>query len=343
MRGAFGTGIGLRLGITTIAAAFSVTPIFAQFVNPIQAAKGAWKKANQELQGQPAAQPASAPANAASEPSTAKVNSSSAQPEPAGTYTTETAQTGTGAWQPPSGVSSPGPAALATPLDPAKLPDVLGIHMGEPREMASSALLKLYPGNSVRPEGPDTVAGMSMINIDLPGKSGADNVHLEFTLPPGKQRVYYIERGVFYKQPMSYDNVVAALRQKYGHELFVDHGSGETFWLFDEQGHLTPPDTDPTRTPYNCNADDASEKMLFHSQVNSYLHNELPPATFCDSLIVLRITIPQVQLVDRLFTVVEDRALLRREVIAAGELQKEQIQKQQKQNLNNAQQAKPVF
>ncbi|HXX24968.1 MAG TPA: hypothetical protein VEO19_17650 [Terriglobia bacterium] len=250
-------------------------------------------------------------------------------------------QGGSAPWQPPSG--SPSSAAPAGLLDPAKLPDVLGIHLGAPREGVSGLLLKLYPGNSIRPEGPDTVAGLSMINIDLPGKSGSDNVHVEYTLTPGKQRVYYIERGVFYKQHMSRDNVVAALRQKYGQEIYVHPNGGETYWLFDEQGHPIPPDKKANGSPYGCDADDASGKMLFHSQINAYLHGALPPATFCDSVIVLRVTLPQDQYIDRIFTVLEDRALLRREVTAAGEAQKAQNQKQQQQDLKNAQQAKPVL
>jgi hypothetical protein len=243
---------------------------------------------------------------------------------------------------------SPVPAPLAAPtgpLDPAKLPDVLGIHLGTPRADASAAFLKLYPGNPVRPEGPDTVAGMSMINIDLPGKSGSDNVHLEFTLTPGKQQVYYIERSVFYKQQMSRANVMASLHQKYGQQIYEDANGGVMFWFFDEQGHQIPADNDAQRRqahdPYGCDADDASEKMLFHAQVNSYLHNALGPATFCDSIIILRVTVAEDNLVDRIFTVLEDRALLRREVTTYAEAQKVQNQKQQQQELNKANEAKP--
>jgi hypothetical protein len=243
---------------------------------------------------------------------------------------------------------APVPAPLAAPsgpLDASKLPDVLGIHLGAPRADDSAALQKLYPGNTVRPEGPDTVAGMSMLNIDLPGKSGSDNVHLEFTLTPGKQQVYYIERSVFYKQQMSRDNVMASLRQKYAHEISEDKNGGVMYWLFDEQGRQIPADNDvekrQSRTPYGCDTDEASEKMLFLNQQCSYANGGLPPATFCDSVIVLRVTVAEDNLVDRIFTVLEDRALLRREVAAAGEAQKAQKQKQQQQDLNKANQAKP--
>jgi len=205
-------------------------------------------------------------------------------------------------------------------------------------------LLKMYPGNPVRPEGPDTVQGMGIINIDLPGKSGSDNVHLEFTLPPGKQQVYFIERMVSYKQQMSRDNVMASLHQKYGQQIYEDTNgrSGGMFWLFDEQGHAIPPDKNsPHSAPYGCDTDDAAERGLFHNQVNAYLHGNLPPASYCDGLVVLHITVAEESLVNTIFTRVEDRALLRREVIAAGEAAKNKNQQQQQQNLKNAQQAKP--
>ena len=205
-------------------------------------------------------------------------------------------------------------------------------------------LLKMYPGNPVRPEGPDTVQGMGIINIDLPGKSGSDNVHLEFTLPPGKQQVYFIERMVSYKQQMSRDNVMASLHQKYGQQIYEDTNgrSGGMFWLFDEQGHAIPPDKNsPHSAPYGCDTDDAAERGLFHNQVNAYVSGALPAPTYCDGLVVLHITVAEESLVNTIFTRVEDRALLRREVIAAGEAAKSQKQQQQQQQLKNAQQAKP--
>ena len=137
--------------------------------------------------------------------------------------------------------------APAGPLDPAiKLPDVLGIHLGAPRARTlRRCSWKLYPGNPVLPrEGPDTVAGMGIININLPGGSGSDNVHLEFTLPPAKQKVYFIERSVLYKQQMSRDNVMASLHQKYmpaDLRRYERGRAGEMIWLFDEQGHAIPP------------------------------------------------------------------------------------------------------
>ena len=80
---------------------------------------------------------------------------------------------------------------------------------------------------------------------------------------------------------------------------------------------------------------------MFLNQLRSYANGGLPPATFCDSLIVLRVMVAEDQNVDRIFTVLEDRALLRREVTAAGEAAKSKNQQQQQQQLKNAQQAKP--
>ena len=149
---------------------------------------------------------------------------------------------------------------------------------------------------------------------------------------------------MLYKQQMSRDNVLASLRQKYGHETYEDKYYGQLFWFFDEQGHQVPvadAALKGTSVPYGCDVDDASERMLFHTQVNSYLHGALAPMTFCDSIIVLRVSLAEDSLVDRFSTVLEDRGLLRRQVTAYAEAQKLQNQKQQQQDLNKANQAKP--
>ena len=328
--------------LTTLAACFNAAPAFAQF-NPIQAAKDAWNKAKQQQQQgqQPASQPASAPANTSSQPSSAQPANSGAQPAPSSTSTGDSGQGGGAPWKPPSDTPAAA-AAPAGPLDPAKLPDVVGIHMGMPREEVPGILLKLHPGNPLQPEGPDTAAGLSF-SADLPGKSGGDNIHVEYTLPPDRQRVYYIYRYVNYKELMPNENIIASLRQKYGKETLDTVNGGRIFmWLFDEQGHAIPPDKNAKQqSPYGCSTDDASGEMLFLSQVRSYTHGGLPPATFCDSVIMLTVQFSTGDVSNVILTTFEDKALLRREVTAAGEAAKAEGQRQQQQQLKNAQQTKP--
>jgi len=319
--------------------------VSAQF-NPVQAAKGAWNKAKQQQQqGQrPASQPASAPANTSGQPSSAQPANSGAQPAPSSTSTGDSGQGAGAPWAPPSDTPAAA-AAPAGPLDPAKLQDVVGIHLGMAREDVPRILSKLHPDGSTTPEGPDTVAGL-FFRVDGKGvPASGDYIHVEFTLPPGKQRVYFIERYIQYQQAMTYDNFLTAVRQKYGKEIFVDTNGGNMYWLFDEQGRPIPPDQNaahrsPYPSPYGCDADDASGKMWFLSQVRSYTHGGLPPTTFCDSLIALRIQAGPGP-VDRIHTWLEDRALLRHEVTAAGEAAKAEGQRQQQQQMKNAQQAKP--
>ena len=285
----------------------------------------------------PSAAPSAAPGPSASASGAAAASAQPTSGQPASGAAAAPSQGGSAPWTPPSDSPS---AAPAGPLEPAKLPDVVGIHMGMLRQDVPGILLKLHPGNPIQPEGPDTVAGLSF-SAQLPGQSAGDNIHVEFTLLPDKQRVYFIERYIRYGQAMTYDNFLAAERQKYGQEIFTDIGGDTKYWLFDEQGHPLPPDKNAQQqSPYGCDPDQASGRMLFLNQVRSYTNGGLPPATFCDSVIVLMVQAGPGP-VQSIHTFLEDRALLRREVAVSGEAAKVEGQKKQQQQLKDANQAKP--
>ena len=79
--------------------------------------------------------------------------STAAAPCPSHGSSSASPQSAAAPWAPPSNTPS-ATLAPAAPLDPAKLPDVLGIHLGMPRADASAALLKLYPGIRFVRRGP---------------------------------------------------------------------------------------------------------------------------------------------------------------------------------------------
>jgi hypothetical protein len=254
---------------------------------------------------------------------------------------------GSAPWQPPAQATSVALPAPAGPIDPAKLPDVLGIHVGASRDVVPSILQKIHPKNQLRPEGSrEPIFGM-MFGGDLP-EGGGENITVEYTMPPNKQLVYFITRSVTYKQPVSQENFIAALRQKYGREILASSLPPPTlYWAFDEQGNPMPASKNTSRdSAFGCSIPITPGGGWFRDQVSAYLHGQLPPASICDSLILLTVTVragPAPQPAVGADTTLLDVALLRRAVVASGEAAKAEQQTQQRQSLQNANQAKPNF
>jgi hypothetical protein len=226
---------------------------FAQAVDPVQAAKDAFNKAKAQLQGHTAAtQPASQQATSGSQPAPG------AQPpgtQPAGTRLAVNSALS-------SSLLTPAPAGG---LAPAVLPDLLGVHVGEPPEQAIAELQKLYP--VVRGPGGAVLSAISstpanhypfsnaplyfsaVYNTRLnaaPGCStnscqGEDRIDAIFSGPPEKMLVQ-LRRSLSWaigKEPTSV-TLKNALIEKYG-QNFVE-GPGLTLtWLFDETGKPMPP------------------------------------------------------------------------------------------------------
>jgi hypothetical protein len=222
----------------------------AQIANPIQAAKDAFNKAKAQLQGQ------SAGTQSASQQATL-----GSQPAP-GTQApgTQTAATQTAATR--LAVNGALSSSLLTPapvggLAPSALPDLLGVHIGEPTDQAIGELQKLYP--PVRQPGGAVVSAISstpanhypfpnaplyfsaVYNTRPNAGAGEDRIDAIFSGPPEKMLVQ-LKRSLTWAMgtaPTS-DTLKSALIQKYG-QNFVE-GPVLTFtWLFDETGKPMPP------------------------------------------------------------------------------------------------------
>src|ERR1700722_5569075 len=215
---------------------------FAQFQNPIQAAKDAYNKAKAQ-QGQT--------------PTTGQ---------------TASQQTAPGS-QPASGnqLAVPGAfsSSLLTPapaggLDPSKLPDLLGIHIGEPTDQAVAEIQKLYPiirndhgtvlwglpsvpyNKYPFPNAPPYVASVAVAKPNTAGCSpttcqAQDRIDAVFSGPPEK-RVVQLKRNLTWdmgKAPTS-ETLKNALIQKYGPN-FIENSPLPLVWLFDETGKPMPP------------------------------------------------------------------------------------------------------
>ena len=222
----------VRLTVAVILVAASLVTLRAatQFQNPIQAAKDAYNKAKQQQQqGQPGSQAA-------------------AQPAPAQPQTVPNT----------TGATSPGqvPSAPPSGLDPSKLPDVLGIHLGMSPQDALAKMKPLYPENHALGLGavpgyvkfghaPDSpwIQTISAKAEACGNDACGDTIFIIFNGPPEKQGAVGIERGIGFPegQRPTPDAVKAALLQKYGSNPFVV-APNVMGWVYDEQGQpIAPP------------------------------------------------------------------------------------------------------
>jgi hypothetical protein len=223
---------------------------FAQIQNPLQAAKDAYNRAKAQLQAQT--------------PTTGQPASQQTAPG--------SPQTAPGS-QPASGnqLAVPGAfsSSLLTPappggLDPSKLPDLLGIHIGEPTDQAVAEIQKLYP--VIRNDHGTLLWGLpsvpynkypfanappyvSTVAVVKPNTAGCfpatcqarDRIDAIFSGPPEK-RVVQLKRDLTFdvgKTPTS-DTLKNALIQKYGPN-FVETSGLTLTWQFDETGKPMPP------------------------------------------------------------------------------------------------------
>lgn len=219
-------------------------PLLAQFQNPITAAKDAYNKAKaqakQQQQPQPSQTPATQPQGSSqSAPAATAVNSSSDSAAP---------------WVAPSDTPST-PAAAAVKLDPSKMPDILGIHLGMTAKEAIAATHKALPDDRfvemTNTSWPSTVKPDYGYNIHSRAPGDFKDLSLSFTAPPAEQTVWKVDR-MTQKLHTNHNTLIAALRQKYGREAFAwQNGDTRTLitndnqitgmlWLYDEQGNHVP-------------------------------------------------------------------------------------------------------
>jgi hypothetical protein len=239
-----------------------------------------------------------------------------------------------------------------------------------PEEM-EPAMLKAHPGFKVVPL-PDALATFRPMSPDgkppflgLRGMFGKpdgqhvadDQIFVYYTMPPTKQQVFALSRSYTYPQPgIERVKLVAALRQKYGKETKstylsaaqVDSEIATMYWVFDEQGHLIPTDKGASglgQPPFNCAPLGTPPGNTWINMVNQFRLNTLPPAGFCDTIVLLSVNVQGFASVRqdcvRSETEIDDFALLRRDAQIAADAAKAQSQKQQQQQLDQSKKAKP--
>lgn len=146
-------------------------------------------------------------------------------------------------------------AAAAVKIDPSKMPDVLGVHLGMTAAEALAAAHKAYPDDlfsEAKANGyPFTPTPDHGYNIMSGAPGNFLDLSFSFTSPPGEQRVWKVDR-MTQKLHTNRNTLIAALRQKYGKESLSwgnndprtnatnDNQINQMVWLYDEQGNHVP-------------------------------------------------------------------------------------------------------
>jgi hypothetical protein len=141
------------------------------------------------------------------------------------------------------------PPAPAGGLNFSKLPDVVGIHLGMPVQQAVAVVKSKWPTDHVKvfyaKFATSSGSWISRVSASKPGTgnnmgNSVDDITVFFSAPPNPQVVVQISRTSFMIPPTARGNLVAALRQKYGHEMKPPLSFDNMAWEFDEQGQPVP-------------------------------------------------------------------------------------------------------
>src|SRR5271170_6253144 len=142
------------------------------------------------------------------------------------------------------------PAPPAGGLDPSKLPDVVGVHLGMTVPQAMAVVKSKYPANltklfytkfrdtsdapwPARAKGQIMGTGNNSANV-------VDEITIFFSAPPNPQVVVRVDRAVQMIPPTTIGNLEASLFQKYGPTLVQKTIHTTLTWEFDEQGKAGP-------------------------------------------------------------------------------------------------------
>ncbi len=316
--------------------------------NPLASLKDAFNKAKQQVQ-----QAASGSSSASTAPAAATNAAAAAQaPAPApGAATT--------AFTPPPDP----PAAAAGPLDPGRLMDVAGIHIGMPIADTVPILKALHPGTPPQPQTPGRDEPMSayQVNWTVQHPPPSDNLWVNYTFDTTS--VFAVFRAVGYEPQISKTALIEALRKKYGPETAAlsfyaapkaDADITKMWWLSDESGKVMHPAhmSDLNHLPYGCATQGGygyDVTSAYRTAYRAVQDNKLPAATLCDSVIVLYVEFDNgssaghndPSLVSNARSTLFDNALFRRSTIAWANRQNATARQQQQQALQKAGQAKP--
>ena len=249
----------------------------------------------------------------------------------------------------------PAPVPPAAPLDPSKMPDIYGLHIGMPAQEANAVMQRQFaqfraavqplpigfgPGNRQR--------GIFALRVNAGGAGG--QMAADVTLPPNPQVVWHIAR-VAAQPNVNRAVLLAAIRQKYGKETYTIAWGGKAgeittddsrirslVWLMDEQGQ---PLTGVTITfvadrPFNCG--------MGQGVLGARPPDYQPSPDFCaKSFVGLSVQFPPGEIINTTTTEMVDYPLAQRSAQATDAYTRNGNQQMQQQMQQKAQEAKPVI
>jgi hypothetical protein len=250
--------------------------------------------------------------------------------------------------------------AAAGPVDPAKMPQINGIHLGEPMEDAAATLRKLYSGNGARV---DAINGQGMgaqhqawpRSLRAASDSiGSEEADVDVTYPPDAQVVWHMSRIA--RQPnVAHDRLVAALREKYGKETVALHGGSdepvtvdrrimEMYWVFDVQGKLMAQTKVLQHSPFGCATYNGSGGSAANFYFGMMRDANTMPAGYCrDGYVALHVSLSDTDIVNTLYLDMIDIPLMARAARATDAWSKGLDQREQQHIRDESKSVQPAL
>jgi hypothetical protein len=339
-------GVPLRASLLAAALACLVADGACAQQNPFQSLKDALNQAKQQLQ------PKTSSTSSAGTPAQ-PTNPAPSAPAAAAPMLAASSATAPTVFAPPS---ADGPPAAVGPIDPAKMPQINGIHLGEPLADANATLRKLYSGQGARV---DALNGQSMgaqhqawpQTLRAASDSiGSEEADVDVTYPPNAPVVWHMSR-IAHQPNVAHDVLVAALRDKYGKETVALHGGSdapvtvdrqimEMYWVYDEQGKLKTQTKVLQHSPFNCATYGGGANFYF----NMVRDAGTPPPGYCrDGYVALHISLSDTDIVNTLYFDMVDIPLAARSAHATDAWSKGLDQKAQQHTRDEAKTAQPAL
>ncbi|MBP1621995.1 MAG: hypothetical protein H6Q07_15 [Acidobacteria bacterium] len=260
-------------------------------------------------------------------------------------------------WTPPADNSN----AQRVALDPLKMPDVVGVHLGMTPQEALDALRKLYPKDLYQ-KMPDTAWPAAQkpdfgYNVLSSEPSNSPDVYLSFTAPPNPQVVWRVTRFTR-RMHINHATLLAALREKYGketvaftesdsHSVTDDRRMADLYWLYDERGGRIPmppaaafPRIGNILECVGPGAAATNPQPVMPTDVD-LIKNQYQ--NWCASFVGVHISIGSQDIVETTFTEMLHVPLAMRTAHAAAVWQRDLAERAHKEDLERSKQAKPSF